>query len=433
MTGNAERRPAAPAAAPATEGRPRSAPLRWFSPLPVALLKDPSIAAEAKVLAGLLLHYDGPNGCYPRIESLMRDLGVSKNTVIRLLEELERYGFLTREKRGRNNRYHLTPAYVPPARPDDITLTGDLGVENVRLARPVKRATLHKRRPEPMLPLAAEQVPPVEPIPIGRGARPSKKVPSVEPIGTPDVEAGHGTAKATQQVPPMEPNQVAPEPPVTLNRFHAWNPDSTKNQESNKNQQQQKPAAAGTNANRATIELTLINEAVAPDDAVRWAADLDGLPLDDIRAALKIMRAKPAYRRREIARPGAYMRTLCKTQVHTDRELAEHDARRSRSAKLSRAEHPDAGPPAARPHEPITGSRSPQSVRIKQVHDDKPQAPSNAEQLAALDPDAAARVDAHARRLCPAGPTSPTWPAAVAIALQAEARALPVSGELADP
>lgn len=428
MAGNAERRPAAPAVVSATERRSRSAPLRWFSPLPVALLKDPSIAAEAKVLAGLLLHYDGPKGCYPRIESLMRDLGVSKHTVIRLLEELERYGFLTREKRGRNNYYHLTPAYVPPARPDDIALTGELRIENARPPKPVKRTTLHKRRPEPVLPPIAEKVAPVQLIPIGHREREPKKVPSVQPISGGDVEqigSMDATLSAVRQaglVAPVRPIKVARVQQLAANRLHGCDPDITNNQRSTKNQQQQETAAVSSKTDKPTAELALINEGVSPEDAVRWAFDLVGLSPDDIRAALKIMRAKPAYRRREIDRPGAYMRTLCKTQVHLDRELAEHNTWRTRPAELQHAEQSDGVPQSIQADTPRAISASPHLDAIPSQRDDEtPQSPSNAEQIAGLEPDAATRVDAHARRLCPKGPKSPIWAAAVAIALRAEA------------
>lgn len=62
----------APVSAPIGEQRPRSLPLRWFAAMPIALLKDPSVAAESKVLAGLLIAYDGPKGCFPKISSLMK-------------------------------------------------------------------------------------------------------------------------------------------------------------------------------------------------------------------------------------------------------------------------------------------------------------------------------------------------------------------------
>ena len=251
--------------------------------MPIALLKDPSVAAESKVLAGLLIAYDGPKGCFPKISSLMKDLGSSKHTVIRSLEELERYGFLTREKRGRNNTYHLTPAYVQPARPDDITLTGGLAVENAPQAKPVKRKMLHNRRPDPTLPLTLEQVAPEQPIPISRGKRGTKKVAPMQPIATiPNAETGSTGAtfsdeSAAELVAPGQPGLVASMQPNAQNRLHQSNLDITKNQILIDNQQQQKAAADEKSTTKADVELILINAFVAPDEAVRWASDLVGL------------------------------------------------------------------------------------------------------------------------------------------------------------
>jgi hypothetical protein len=479
MAGNLERKEGAPRAIASVipEGRPRTAPLRWFVQMPIAMLKDTSIAADSKVLAGLLLHYDGPKGCFPRIDSLVKDLGVSKYTIIRSLEELERYGFLTREKRGRNNIYHLTPAYVPPARPHDITLTGELDVENRAPAKPVKRKTLHKRRPDPELPLASKKVSPVQPIASRRAAREKKPVAPVRPITGSDLlptdctsatdapetsdyeqvapvqpivnddEAELGCTGATETlgnnqsyVAPLQLGHVSPVQLVRPDASHGCDLDITNNQNLTNNQQQQDPAAAA-----AEIEPKLVSEGVAPEDAEKWARDLLGLPVDGIIAALRIMRAKPAFRRREIDRPGAYMRKLCQTQVHTDRLLAEHDARKTGSRRergyesstvAGRAPNEktealkqikeDVRPPGD-PHdaappidELVIGS---EAISLNQgqktvAPDRGPvKTPIEAE-LAELDSETAARAIAYARKLCSGGPNSPAWAAAVSIALK---------------
>jgi hypothetical protein len=366
--------------------------------MPIALLKDPSIAAESKVLAGLLISYQGPMGCFPKISSLMKDLGVSKHTVIRCLEELERYGFLTRERRGRNNIYNLTPAYVQPTRPDDITITGELSIENERPAKPVKRKTLHKRRPDPTLPLTAQRVAPEQPISISRCKDGIKQVAPVQPIRN---------THADEMVSSEQPGHVAPMLPDPADRLHESNLDITEIQTRNYIQQQQN-AAAGEKPNRATIEYALIEAGVAPIDAVTWAIDLDGLDLPDIRDALKIMRAKPAYRRREIDRPGAYMRVLAKTQVHQDRELAAHEARKVRPAPAEpvpvplHAEVPRMQPNVAPPvSEPIVDGEPERDVL---------------ELLDELENDVADRIRARAMQLCRGGPSSPAWRGAVSIA-----------------
>lgn len=394
--------------------------------MPIALLKDPAVAAESKVLAGLLISYDGPKGCFPKISSLMADLGTSKHTVIRSLEELERYGFLTREKRGRNNTYHLTPAYVPPARPDDITLTGRLAAENAPAAKPVKRKTLHNRRPDPTLPLALEKVAPEQPIPITRGKRGPKQVALVQPIATGDL-AAKGSIGATyigenqaELVAPEQPGLVALVQPVAKNRLHRSNLDINKNQTISNIQQQQDDAAALSKPDRTTIEGALIAESVAPEDAIPWAIDLVGLNLDDILAALKLLRAKPAYRRREIARPGAYMHTLVNTQVHVERQLAEHEARKIRPASSTLA-------PRIAPMADVTIVPTPVSAPVGEPHvhtvHAEPDLIPIASQLEALADDVAARVHERALQICKVGSQSPAWSAALAIALRDVQRA----------
>jgi hypothetical protein len=405
-----------PAAAPAGEQRARTTPLRWFSAMPIALLKDPSVAAESKVLAGLLIAYDGPKGCFPKISSLMKDLGASKHTVIRSLEELERYGFLKRQKRGRNNVYHLTPAYVQPARPDDIALTGELAIENARPMKPVKRKTLHNRRPDPTLPLDVQQVAPVQPIPIQRGKRRPERVASVQPIVGANLDetssAGatfHGNSSG-ESVAPEQPGFVAPVQPVEPNRLHRSNLDITKNQDVIYIQQQQE-AAADASTTKAEVELALINAGVVPEDAVPWAMDLDGISINDILSALTIMRSKPAYRRREIARPGAYMRVLVNTQVHQDRQLAEHEARKMRPAAsqtLPKAPIDDSLTAAPTP--------TPRVIVARHVDPDDSQVPPIEVQLEALDSQTAELIRARAVQICKGGPASPAWAAALAIA-----------------
>jgi hypothetical protein len=367
--------------------------------MPIALLKDPSIAAESKVLAGLLISYQGPMGCFPKISSLMKDLGVSKHTVIRCLEELERYGFLTRERRGRNNAYNLTPAYVQPTRPDDITVTGELSIENARPAKPVKRKTLHKRRPDPTLPLTAQPVAPEQPIPITRRKRDAESVALVQPITESDADV---------LVSPEQPGYVAPVLPVAPDRLHESNLDITEIQTRNYIQQQQK-AAAGEKPNRATIEYTLIEAGVAPIDSVTWAIDLDGLDLADIRDALKIMRSKPAYRRREIDRPGAYMRVLAKTQVHQERELAAHEARKSRPAPTHAA-------PVSAPAEVPRVKPAARETMSESAAEDQPKRDA-LDLLDELPDDVAEQVRTRAMQLCRGGSSSPAWRGAVSIAL----------------
>jgi hypothetical protein len=263
--------------------------LSWFAAIPVAMLLDPTISAEAIRLAGILLHYDGPRGCTPKIQSLTRDLAVSRDTIFRLLEELERYGFLTREKRGRNNSYRLHALYDQPVRPDDIRSTRQLAIENAPPRRPIPRKSLRKARATSAQEPQADpkQVASVRPIASTHTAKsqptsddhrlasdphsPSfhrKQVASVPPIETPAAaddspqqvasmrpikpekttatQADHVASvrpihKATRSrlVAPVLPNHVAPVLPIPADTSHPCDPHIIKNHISKNHQHQE--------------------------------------------------------------------------------------------------------------------------------------------------------------------------------------------------
>jgi hypothetical protein len=227
------------------ERRRRAERPRWFSPVPVAMLLDSSISNDAKVLAGILIHYNGPAGCYPKVETLMRDLNSSKSTTLRLLEELERYGFLVRDRRGRNNRYDLRPVYERPLRPDSFEATGQLAAQNAERPRPERRSALRKKRTAPQLPApeSREKVPPVTPIdiekrPLARGPGQTEKVSSVTPIV--EIEP----PKIPEQVSPVIPESVSPTLPISVDGCHPCDLDRTKNQTEIKNHQHQDESTA---------------------------------------------------------------------------------------------------------------------------------------------------------------------------------------------
>jgi len=292
----ADRKPATSSTEPAPAAEPSRRPtsaLRWFTAMPVAMLLDPALSSDAKVLAGILLHYDGPTGCHPKVDSLMRDMNGSKNKVLRLLEELERYGFLARERRGRNNTYSLRPVYERPIRPASLEATGELQSLNAPRARPEKRNALHKPRPAPTLPLVVEplkKVPSVERIENARGQRKKRafteQVPSVEPVRFPtepanaksvpsmepvlqNVRADSASSAVpavepfrAESVPPVEPDCVPSVEPDRPEQFHAWDLDITKNQRFIKKQQHQDDRVGGE-------KEVSVNEGVAALQRVR--------------------------------------------------------------------------------------------------------------------------------------------------------------------
>jgi hypothetical protein len=439
--------------APIAEVEHRRSPLRYYSPVPVALLLDTSISNNAKVLAGLLLHYDGPRGCFPKVETLERDLNVSRHTIYRLVEELERAHFLERRKRGRNNTYLLTPQYVQPTRHGDIRATGELAIENATAPKPVARKTLRKLRPEPTIPRVVKPVKPVAPVRHIDEARQRRSEPdNPESVALVQPMAKHVAPERHEPVAPVQPDMaqsVAPERPIADDTSQRCDMDKSKNQEVTKNHvfihNQQQQTAAEKNKDRTSIEAALIAEGVAPEDAVPWAVDLLDIDVDDVLAALKIMRVKPAYRRREINRPGAYMRVLVNTQVHVNRQLAEHEARKRRPASqppaplasasttMPRTETirpaeraaPVGRAPSSSVHdqlavpEPTSAESRTETIRPTEraATVSRALSPSVDDQLAVLEPASAESVRARALQICKAGSQSPAWTAALTIAL----------------
>ncbi len=229
------------------------------------MMLDSSISAEAVRLAGIMLHYEGEQGeCYPKIETLQRDLNVSKNTVLRLLVELEEYGFLSRAKRGKKNFYTLAPRYEKPVRPTAFQATGELEVQNAARPKPKPRKQLRRERAPLPLPLDTKPVPPVAPIEKARARKAAGKSDRDPAVDAKIIEA---------------------------------------------------------------LSAALVAVGVAPDDALSWATGCYDLPHEAVLAAVDIMRKKPAYYRREIGNHVGYIRRLVNTQVHTNEILREHAER----------------------------------------------------------------------------------------------------------
>jgi hypothetical protein len=267
-----------PALSTDAESHRRTSALRWFVPTPVAMLLDPSLSSDGKVLAGILLHYNGPHGCHPKVATLMRDMNASKNKVLRLLEELERYGFLTRDRRGRNNTYCLRPVYERPIRADSFEATGQLQALDAPRPRPAKRNTLHKPCAAPSERAKQTTVPPVEPI--GTALRRSRtqgsvqRVPPVEPIsaraeGRDITSSTKVDPEPPERVSPVQPSSVPNMEPNDKNRSHRWNLENSNNHETRKNQQQQDTTAVFTTA---TDEDTRTTIGGAEDDPTPDAA-----------------------------------------------------------------------------------------------------------------------------------------------------------------
>lgn len=137
--------------------------LRWFVRAPARMALDRGISAVAFRLATVLLHYEGEQGCFPSQERLSDDLGISVDSVQRYLRELELYGFLVVEKRGRRNNYRLEPLYEAPIGHGSIEETGQLEVENRAKRQPPSPRSLRSR---PLVARAAEDASPPSAAPV---------------------------------------------------------------------------------------------------------------------------------------------------------------------------------------------------------------------------------------------------------------------------
>jgi biotin operon repressor len=87
-----------------------------FTQVPNFLLKDPKTSANAKVVYSMLLSYAWNNNqVFPGQERMAEEIGSSKSTVGRAIQELEEQGWLEIQRRGQGKtniyvlKYRITP------------------------------------------------------------------------------------------------------------------------------------------------------------------------------------------------------------------------------------------------------------------------------------------------------------------------------------
>ena len=73
------------------------------------LIRDKSLKANTKILLLVLMTYENREGfAYPSQPRLIEETGLSKNTLLKCLNELEEKGYLKRIKeKGENNKYYI--------------------------------------------------------------------------------------------------------------------------------------------------------------------------------------------------------------------------------------------------------------------------------------------------------------------------------------
>ena len=81
-----------------------------YTQLPNAILRAKNLSPSSKCLYALLLDYARQDGhCFPGQQRMAEDLGVSKKSIGKWLQELSRFGLITSKRRGltKTNVYHL--------------------------------------------------------------------------------------------------------------------------------------------------------------------------------------------------------------------------------------------------------------------------------------------------------------------------------------
>jgi len=97
-----------------------------FAQLPIWLIGSTNVDAQGKVVYAYLVWRQGRNaGCWPSMERIAADLGLSRRTVVRILQYLEDTGYIAiKLVPGKNNTYS---AVGEP--PESLRLTETLAVE----------------------------------------------------------------------------------------------------------------------------------------------------------------------------------------------------------------------------------------------------------------------------------------------------------------
>lgn len=83
---------------------------KGFTKLPNAILFAPKLSPASKTLYLLLVNYSRQDGhCFPGQQRMAEDLGVSRKSIGKWLQELSRFGLITSKRRGltKTNVYHL--------------------------------------------------------------------------------------------------------------------------------------------------------------------------------------------------------------------------------------------------------------------------------------------------------------------------------------
>jgi DNA-binding transcriptional regulator GbsR (MarR family) len=120
-----------------------------FAPIPNSILRRTDLSHGAKLCAARLIQYAGRDiKAYPRLDTLADELGMSVRAVQRFLAELESYGLIKTQRRGRgqSNMYILEDALLIHRRHFNTTEVADLDMPKLAYLDTPKVAHPYKRR-----------------------------------------------------------------------------------------------------------------------------------------------------------------------------------------------------------------------------------------------------------------------------------------------
>ena len=104
--------------------------MSYTSSITNELIRDKSLKANTKILLLVLMTYENKEGfAYPSQPRLIEETGLSKNTLLKCLNELEEKGYLKRIKeKGENNKYYINSSIkIDTSTSVKINTSKDLG------------------------------------------------------------------------------------------------------------------------------------------------------------------------------------------------------------------------------------------------------------------------------------------------------------------
>ena len=103
--------------------------MSYTSSITNELIRDKSLKANTKILLLVLMTYENKEGfAYPSQPRLIEETGLSKNTLLKCLNELEEKGYIKRVKeKGENNKYYINSSIKIDTSEDITSIKNDTG------------------------------------------------------------------------------------------------------------------------------------------------------------------------------------------------------------------------------------------------------------------------------------------------------------------